>query len=52
MKRICVVFTLLLVVAIGIIMAYGSSKGELEKVTLKVEGITTPCCIPRVEEAC
>ncbi|MBU4346050.1 MAG: methyltransferase domain-containing protein [Candidatus Omnitrophica bacterium] len=32
-------------------VAYGGPEEVLEKVTLKIEGMTTACCIPRVEEA-
>lgn len=51
MKRICVftVFTLLLA-AMSITMTYGGSKQGVEKVTLKIEGMVTPCCVPEIEE--
>ncbi|MBU2471435.1 MAG: cation transporter, partial [Bacteroidetes bacterium] len=48
MKRFCILAVISLLLAIT---AYGSSKEELEKVTLKVEGMATACCVPRVEEA-
>ncbi|MFH1861126.1 MAG: methyltransferase domain-containing protein [bacterium] len=48
MKRVCifVVFGLLLTA-----IAYGGAEQKLEKVTLKIEGMTSACCIPMVEQA-
>jgi len=52
MRKYCVftVFTLLLG-AISIIMAYGGSKQGLEKVTLRIEGITSQCCTLAIKDA-
>lgn len=52
MRNPCVftAFSLLLA-AISIIMAYGGSKQGLEKVTLKIEGMTASCCALIIEDA-
>jgi len=52
MRKSCVfiAFTLL-VTAISIIMAYGVSKRGLEKVTLRIEGMTASCCTLNIKDA-
>jgi len=52
MRRLCA-FTAfcLLLAAISIPMAYGGSKQGVEKVTLKIEGMTVSCCALLIEDA-
>ncbi|MBU1298406.1 MAG: cation transporter [Bacteroidetes bacterium] len=52
MRKSCVftAFTLLLA-AISINMAYGDSNRGLEKVTLRIEGMTSSCCAPIIQDA-
>ncbi|MBU2446018.1 MAG: methyltransferase domain-containing protein [Bacteroidetes bacterium] len=48
MKRFLILTVISMVLAT---MAYGGSEQGVEKVTLKIEGMVTSCCVPRVEEA-
>lgn len=48
MKRFFILIAISMLLAT---MAYGGFEQGVKKVTLKVEGMVTPCCIPHVEEA-